>query len=93
MNPLDDIFLTISWLTDINGWLAGWFWQAAVDSRLWITLCVVSTIWLFTTEEDSLHFELFLQCFNSLHLDEHSTLTDTLHINAVIENNNNKLLS
>jgi len=50
-------------------------------------------LWLFTTEEDklTLHLELVLQCFNSLHLDERSTTEDTLRVNlkALVDDNNN----
>ena len=46
-------------------------------------------LWLFSTKEDTLHLELVLQCFNSLHLDECSTTEDTLRVKAVIDDNNN----
>jgi len=50
---------------------------------------VLFILWLITTKEDTLHLELVLQCFNSLHLDEWSTTEDTLRVKAVIDDNNN----
>ena len=40
------------------------------------------------TKEDTLHLELVLQCFNSLHLDECFTTEDTLYVKVVIDDNN-----
>ena len=54
---------------------------------------VLFILWLFTTKEDTLHLELVLQCFNSLHLDECSTTEDTLRVKAVIDDNNNISIS